>query len=181
LFEQNSINHIRTDLISEFSQSYIPDRIKLGTGNIFQVAQIQPIACEANQYIELAYRGALQLEDWGGGNYTKHWALDLGIYVAVEMDIIERNTQAAKDVIFIENVCTRLIHLYDDFDYVSPTTAEPVEQIFDGEPQLVAHNGLTYLNIIQRYRVHAPVLDYDKLKDTDFDGEFFGTGTGDEV
>ena len=176
MLEQYTINHIREELIYEFSGAHIPSRITLGYGNIFQTVEIMPVSHESNQYIELRYGGALRFDDWGGGNYKADWALDVGIFCACEADMPTSQTQTAQDITYIMSVCSKTIHLFDDFGYITPTTAEPVEQIFNGEMVLIDYNGHTYAKVVQRYRISERIYHYDELKGGDVG---LNTGTGD--
>lgn len=173
---QTTINHIRIDLINEFEQSYIPSRIKLGYGNIYQVGVIHPIHQEGNQYIQLAYEGTIDSPRWGGGNFSRNWLLGVGIYTTCEQDVLDQNVQASEDLIYIARSCIELIHLYDDFEYETPTTAEPIQFVHESSPDIVLINNKLHLVVRQQYRVINPVYDYDSFKT--IDGTPLDTGTG---
>ena len=162
---QTTIDNVRSSLITEFAQSHIPSRIQLGTGNIFQVGIIQSLHQESNMCIQLAYEGTVELSRFGGGNWSRDWLLGVGIYVETSQDILDQNTQAAQDTIYIAQICSQIIHMYDDFaadEIVS--TNEIIEQISESTIDLISINDHEYLTIRQQYRILGPIYGYTEFK-----------------
>ncbi|MBU8911302.1 MAG: hypothetical protein KOO65_08535 [Desulfobacterales bacterium] len=166
---QTSIDNIRAALITEFAKAYIPSRVSLGIGNIYQVGTIMALHQDAINTIQLAYEGTLSLSDYGGGNWRRDWTLGVGIFVETSQDSLDRNTQAAKDVLTIASSCSQVIHLFDDFDDTEGdgaivSTMEMVQQISESAIDLISINDHEYLTVHQAYRIVGLEYDYASFK-----------------